>query len=208
MQYIKMNGSCIRMGVTVSPMSLVRPAEPRMRRDAIRNRERVLAAGRAALEAGESIQLNEIARAAGVGVGTVYRHFPATGDLLEAIVTDKLEILVAEAQDATSLADPGTALEEFITRSIQLQSMDATLATILAATADALPTTTKLKASLARTVERLIERAREVHSVRDDLRSAELRDLVSGIAYANRLSGVTAASTKRYLDIVLRGIRA
>lgn len=179
-----------------------------MRRDAVRNRERVLAAGRAALEAGGSIQLNEIARAAGVGVGTVYRHFPATGDLLEAIVADKVEALLAEAQDATSLADPWAALEDFISRSLQLQSMDATLAGILAATDDALPTTTKLKASLARTVERLIERAREAHSVRDDLRSAELRDLVSGIAYANRLSGVTSATTKRYLDIVLRGIRA
>jgi len=189
-------------------MSLARSVEPRMRRDAVRNRERVLAAGRAALEAGGSIQLNEIARAAGVGVGTVYRHFPATGDLLEAIVADKVEILLAEAQDATSLADPWAALEDFISRSLQLQSMDATLAGILAATDDALPTTTKLKASLARTVERLIERAREAHSVRDDLRSAELRDLVSGIAYANRLSGVTSATTKRYLDIVLRGIRA
>jgi len=189
-------------------MSLARSVEPRMRRDAVRNRERVLAAGRAALEAGGSIQLNEIARAAGVGVGTVYRHFPATGDLLEAIVADKVEALLAEAQDATSLADPWAALEDFISRSLQLQSMDATLAGILAATDDALPTTTKLKASLARTVERLIERAREAHSVRDDLRSAELRDLVSGIAYANRLSGVTSATTKRYLDIVLRGIRA
>lgn len=189
-------------------MSLVRSAEPRMRRDAVRNRERVLAAGRAALEAGDSIQLNEIARAAGVGVGTVYRHFPATGDLLEAIVTDKLETLLSEAQDATSLADPGAALEAFITRSIQLQSTDATLATILAATNDALPATTKLKNSLGRAIERLIERARDVRAVRDDLRSAELRDLVSGIAYANRLSGATTASTKRYLDIVLRGIRA
>jgi AcrR family transcriptional regulator len=179
-----------------------------MRRDAVRNRERVLAAGRAALEAGDSIQLNEIARAAGVGVGTVYRHFPATGDLLEAIVADKLEILLAEAQDATSLADPGAALEAFIARSLHLQSADPSLATILAATTDAQPSTTKLKSSLGRTVERLIERARDVHAVRDDLRSAELRDLVSGIAYANRLSGASTTSTRRYLDIVLRGIRA
>jgi len=189
-------------------MTLPDVVEPRMRRDAARNRDRVLVAGRAALDAGESLQLNEIARSAGVGVGTVYRHFPTTADLLEALVTDKLESLVAEAQDATSLDDPWDALESFLARSVSLQSADVAFATVMAADNDALPITTQLKASLNRVFERLIEKARDAGRVRPEFRANDLRVMLCGVAYANRLSGNQPGTNRRYLDAFLRGIQA
>ena len=71
-------------------------SEPRpLRADARRNRERILAAAREAFaEAGRDVQMPEVARAAGVGVGTLYRHFPAKEDLVLALVRDKVQAAI------------------------------------------------------------------------------------------------------------------
>ena len=95
-------------------MAVQETVAPRLRRDAARNRERVIAAGRAALDAGLTLQLNDIARAAGVGVGTVYRHFPTTTELLETLVADKFDTLIVEARSAATLEKAGQALESFL----------------------------------------------------------------------------------------------
>src|SRR5438105_699085 len=82
-----------------------------LRADARRNRQRVLEAAEAVLAThGLAAPIDEIARAAGVGVGTVYRHFPTKEALLEAIVLSHLEPILAEVRSLLTAADPGGAL--------------------------------------------------------------------------------------------------
>ena len=88
-------------------------SEPRpLRADARRNRERILAAAREAFaEAGRDVQMPEVARAAGVGVGTLYRHFPAKEDLVLALVRDKVQAAIDIAREALTRDDPWEAIE-------------------------------------------------------------------------------------------------
>ena len=88
-----------------------------LRADAARNREKVLRAAREAFaESGYGVPLDEIAARAGVGPGTVYRHFPAKEALFEAVVTARITDLVNEARVRADAADPGEAFFGFLTR--------------------------------------------------------------------------------------------
>src|SRR3954463_5386003 len=87
--------------------------EPRpLRADARRNRELILAAAREAFaEAGRDVQMPDVARAAGVGVGTLYRHFPAKEDLVRALVQDKVQTVIATLREALTREDPWEAID-------------------------------------------------------------------------------------------------
>src|ERR1700704_3720787 len=88
-----------------------------LRADAARNRDKVLRAAREAFaESGSGVPLDEIAARAGVGPGTVYRHFPAKEALFEAVVTARLTDLVRDARARASAADPGEAFFGFLGR--------------------------------------------------------------------------------------------
>src|ERR1700728_3738805 len=96
-----------------SPTPPMRP----LRADARRNRDRVLDAARAAFGAeGSDASLDEIARRAGVGAGTVYRHFPTKEALFEAVVIDRMGELIQEAQALLVDPDPGRAFASFVER--------------------------------------------------------------------------------------------
>src|SRR5438132_10729221 len=88
------------------------PLERAQRADAIRNRKRVLdAARRCMARKGLDAQIEEIARAAGLGVGTVYRHFPTKEDLVEALAMARFERLAELAREALTSEDPWTGFE-------------------------------------------------------------------------------------------------
>src|ERR1700730_19159475 len=92
-------------------------ADRPLRADAARNRESVLrAAGEAFAEPGYGVPLDEIAARAGVGPGTVYRHFPTKEALFEAVVTARVQDLVADARARADAADPGDAFFGFLAR--------------------------------------------------------------------------------------------
>ncbi|MEV6710079.1 TetR/AcrR family transcriptional regulator, partial [Micromonospora wenchangensis] len=118
-----------------------------LRADAARNRDRVLATARALVAEGDlSLQLNDIARRAGVGVGTVYRHFPTRRALLEALAADAFAALLDQAQTASRDDDPWAGLQRLL-RSILLgQLTEPTLAEVLSTSPDedaTAPTTTR-----------------------------------------------------------------
>src|SRR4051795_6932890 len=87
--------------------------EPRpLRADARRNRELILAAAREAFaEAGHDVQMPDVARAAGVGVGTLYRHFPAKEDLVLALVREKVQSVIDIAAEALTRDAPSEAID-------------------------------------------------------------------------------------------------
>src|SRR5689334_2491592 len=100
------------------------------RRDAVRNRELLLAAARAVFgERGVDASLEEIARQAGVGIGTLYRHFPSRQALIDALLEERLGAVVALADAAA--ADPADGLGRFLESMIDLQARDRVLRDVL-----------------------------------------------------------------------------
>ncbi|MFI9803804.1 TetR/AcrR family transcriptional regulator [Streptomyces sp. NPDC052301] len=184
---------------------------PQLRKDAARNWDRIVAVARDLVDQGTPLQLNDIARRAGVGVATVYRHFATPEALLETVATPCLEALVAHGQRALTDADPGRALEDFLSQIVEAQVTDVALAPVAAAASDTLPHTTELKTSLASAGTELLARARDAGMVRSDLAAADLVPLMCGIAHAVHVHGGTPHdridTARRYLATLLEGMR-
>jgi AcrR family transcriptional regulator len=185
-----------------SPQNLV--ARPK-RADARRNYEKVLAAAREAFaEGGESTSLEEIARRAEVGIGTLYRHFPTRQALLEALYVDE----VAEVcRSATELAgtDSWAALNVWFERFIAYLSTKRALAHELLDYMDKdAPLFQTCRASLFAAGEPLLERAQEAGVVRPDATFAEVMQMVMGIA---KIPTNDRAQTEHILRIALDGLR-
>ncbi len=180
-----------------------------LRADAARNRARVLAAARAALAGGDTaLPLNEIARRAGVGVGTVYRHFPNRQALLEAVVDEQFDRLLEQARSAEADPDPGAGLARIVRAAVLMEIGDAGFAEVFAAPDDADAGTAAKKAELAATCERVLARACATGAVRPDLTPADVQRLVCGIGYAARLGGGDPRDRAgRYVDLVVAGMR-
>ncbi|MGW4805159.1 TetR/AcrR family transcriptional regulator [Kitasatospora sp. NPDC004272] len=184
---------------------------PQLRKDAARNWERIVAVARDLVDQGTALQLNDVARRAGVGVATVYRHFATPEALLETVAAPCLEALAAHGRQARTEADPRRALEDFLARIVEAQVTDAALAPVAASSSDALPRTTELKSSLTSTGTALLDRAREAGAVRCDLAATDLVPLMCGIAHAVNVHGGTPAdrvdTARRYLATLLEGMR-
>ncbi|KJY33047.1 TetR/AcrR family transcriptional regulator [Streptomyces sp. NRRL S-495] len=183
-----------------------------LRKDAARNRDRIVAVARALVEQGTPLQLNDVAGRAGLGVGTVYRHFATPEALLETVATPCLEALAAQGREAMADTDPWRALEGFLFRTVEAQVTDASLAPVAAAADDTLPHTTELKETIRSVGTALLDRARAAGAVRHELTAADLVPLMCGIAYAVNVHGGTPAdridTAHRYLTTILEGLRA
>lgn len=175
------------------------PVKPRpLRADARRNRERILAAATAAFAAeGLSVPLDEIARRAGVGPGTLYRHFPAKETLWEAVLLDRLQRLADEAEalhdaghpsaSASWAPGPGEALLGFIDRLVAEAAPKRDLADALAsAGADVSATLAGTAGRLREAIGALLAAAQRSGSIRGDISLAELMAILSGILFALR----------------------
>src|SRR5215208_7208931 len=126
-----------------------------LRADARRNREKVLAAARAVFsENGRDAQMDDVARRAGVGVGTVYRHFPTKEALIQALVVDSFEAIAAHARAALALDDPWDAFSSVLWRGAEIMAADRTLSEVFAsipgAMESAMPTVEGLTDTMAK----------------------------------------------------------
>jgi AcrR family transcriptional regulator len=159
-----------------------------LRADARRNRDRVLDAARAAFAAqGLSVPLDEIARHAGVGPGTLYRHFPTKEALIEAVVHDRLQGLAAEGAALRDAPDPGTAFFAFLDRLAAEAGPKRDLFDALASAGVEIgPAVTAAAADLRAQIAVLLTRAQRAGAVRTDIGSAELTALLSGMLFAMR----------------------
>jgi AcrR family transcriptional regulator len=181
-----------------------------LRSDARRNRERLLEVARAAFAAdGLSVPLDEIARRAGVGPGTLYRHFPAKEVLFEAVLQDRLQRLADEAWALRDAPDPGAALLGFIDRLVAEATLKKDLVDALASAG------TEISAGLAETgariragVEQLLVRAQASGAIRDDIGVEDLMTIVASMLFALRARPVQAADPGRAVAVLRAGLRA
>jgi AcrR family transcriptional regulator len=149
--------------------------EPKLRADARRNREKVLRAARDAFaESGYDVPLDEIAARAVVGAGTVYRHFPSKEALFEAVITARIEDLVADARARAATEEPGPAFFGFLGRV-------ADEATDKRDLPDAIAIPGALQNAVRDALDLLLRRAQEAGAVRPGVTAADLIVLFKGM---------------------------
>ena len=156
-----------------------------LRSDAARSRSRILDA--ASRHATDDLRLNEIAREAGVGVATVYRHFPTVRALVEALTASTVDRLLTLAREAAAEPDPSAACAFFLRGTLTLQLDDDGLQTILMTHDDESPETSSAKSEIFTTAATVLERAQDAGAVRSDVTLDQLQHLVCGIEHAVRL---------------------
>lgn len=156
--------------------------KPTLRADARRNRARVLEAAQEAFaDEGPSVPLDEIARRAGVGAGTVYRHFPSKETLFEAVVLDRIGQLAEQACLRSEATDPGAAFVEFFDVVARQAVLNKALCDALAAsTGLGFQADAEQLAKFHRAFGELLKRAQAVGAVRADLEAADLSALLAG----------------------------
>ena len=182
------------------------PTPRPMRADARRNYERILAVARAAFaEHGPEAPLDDIARKARVGAGTLYRHFPSREALVEAVYRDDVERLSAHAHELLETLPPDEALTEWMRAQVAFATQKRGLAATLKAAMDKDSTTFALcKTVLNDAAGALLEAAQAAGSVRDDLVPRDLLMMGHGIVTA---SDGTPEATQRLLSVMLDGLR-
>ncbi|MBV9121242.1 MAG: TetR/AcrR family transcriptional regulator [Chloroflexi bacterium] len=162
------------------------PATRRERVDAQRNRSSIIAAAREAFERdGLSFQIDDIARMAGVGTGTIYRNFPTKQALLEAILVEGVRRRTEEARQAALSGDPTGALFEFVSGMIERSCANKGMYELLAsAGVDVQAAKAGASAELWQAVEVLLRQAQEAGTVRRDMSVADLMALLTGTCQA------------------------
>jgi AcrR family transcriptional regulator len=186
------------------------PEDRPLRADARRNRERLLRTAKAAFaEDGLSVSLDEIARRAGVGPGTLYRHFPTKESLFEAVVHERLQGLLDHARALRTGPDAGAALFVFVERLVGEAAAKRDLVDALAgAGVDVKTSVAATAADLRGEIGRLLHLAQTSGAVRTDLTIADLMALLSGLFFALRSGANDQADPGRALAVLLDGIRA
>jgi AcrR family transcriptional regulator len=178
-----------------------------LRADAARNRELLLAAAADEFaERGLDASVADIARRAGVGKGTVFRHFATKDDLLAAIVLERITTLNAVGESLLDAADPGTALLEFLAVAAhQRQQRDLSFlreAGVLNAEV------TRVRAQLFQTIHALVDRAREHGALRADITGTDVIVLMCAPNHvASYLPNASPDLWQRYLAIIFDGLR-
>lgn len=180
-----------------------------MRADALKNRARILHAAEEvfALE-GLAVPIDAVAEKAGVGVGTLYRHFPNKEALFEAIVLDRVARLLDAANDCATADDPGAVLFEFLREFASNAAAKRDLFDALgSAGIDIKSTCAAQLDELMRGIDLLMQRAAAAGAVRRDVSTKEVVALVVGTCHAAGDSGLDEAGVQRMVGVVIDGLR-
>ncbi|TXS56607.1 TetR/AcrR family transcriptional regulator [Streptomyces sp. t39] len=180
------------------------------RADARRNYERLLTEARAVFAArGTDASLEEIARRSGVGIGTLYRHFPSRHAMMSAVFQDALAELLERSRELAAAEQPCRALVDWLRAVVAHAGEYRGLATaLMSGTADDSSAMASCSMSLREAGEGLLQRAQESGAVRPDVSIGDLMQLTNAIALAAEQSPTDTELPDRLLALTLRGLRA
>lgn len=181
-----------------------------LRADARRNREKVLAAAAAAFaEAGLDAQVEDIARRASVGVGTVYRHFPTKEALVDALAMAHFEQLADIVEASDRAGDPWDAFADAIWRCAESTAGNVALCEIIGGRPSAVQAAVAGQRRLEAGSARLIAVARARGAIREDATVGDVRTIMCGFGHVAAAQRAGAPlDWRRYLTIALDGLRA
>jgi len=179
------------------------------RADARRNRERVVAAaGIVFAEQGRDAQMDDVARRAGVGVGTVYRHFPTKEALIEALAIDRFEKILGAGREALLNPDPWEAFVGALWAGAALTAADRSFAEIVGELTGPMPLPEGLDREMRETYGELMRRAQDAGALRADLVVDDIPMFMCGIGFGARKTHPCPDAWRRHISIVIDGLRA
>ena len=183
--------------------------KPPLRKDAQRNRDRIIAATRAAFqERGLDVGVDEIARRAGVGMGTLYRHFPTKDALIDAIVDARFEELTEAAERALEVPDAWDGFAGFLASAVELQATDRGFKDALAARGRDERRVKAARKQLHAVIDRLVARGRDEGALRPDIAAADVTMILWATArIIERTAEVAPEQVRRFLAMHLDGLR-
>ncbi len=178
-----------------------------MRADARRNRERLVSAARDVFaEQGSDASMEAIAKHAGVGIGTLYRHFPNRFDIVEAVYRDDVEELVRAAEQATQELEPWEAVEAFFEAFLRYTKTKQVLLSELQLGFEKNPELrSRMRERIDFAFDLVVERGKEAGVVREDVSGSDLTQLVSPICTN---SSIPEEQMRRLIKMILDGMRA
>ena len=180
-----------------------------LRADARRNHEAVIAAAKKLFaDQGLDAQMPDVARVAGVGVGTVYRHFPTKDDLVAALVAERFERLAQKAREGLETEDAWEAVSEFIRFAAQIQADDRGLCEVMGSRPEVMDAAARA-AGLPELCDRLVERAQRSGELRRDLVWEDIPMIACGLGRITQATvGPASGRWPRLVEIILDGLRA
>jgi len=181
-----------------------------LRKDAERNRQRILAAAGALFaEAGLHVTLDAVAERAGVGVGTVYRRFPDKEALIDALFEERIDEVVAIAEEACARDDAWEGLVFFFDRAISMHGEDRALKELVFSTAHGRDRVAHARGKLKPIVGRIVARAQAAGQLRPDVDITDVPVIQLMLTAVMEYTGDVAPEVwRRYLAILLDGLRA
>jgi AcrR family transcriptional regulator len=179
-----------------------------LRADARRNREKVLAAARAVFaEEGVDAQMDDVAKRADVGVGTVYRHFPTKEALLNALTDELFAVVAVHTRTLLTLDDPWEAFTRAMWFGAEKTAGDRAFTEIMAAQQKWPARTCPGKEDLQVTVGELMDRCKAAGVMREDAMVEDIGLLMCGVGSASQMEHPVPDAWRRHLAIALDGLR-
>ncbi|KZF01101.1 MAG: TetR/AcrR family transcriptional regulator [Rhodococcus sp. (in: high G+C Gram-positive bacteria)] len=181
-----------------------------LRADAERNRRRIVDAARELFASrGIDITLDDVAAHAKVGVGTVYRRFSCKEELIDGVFEQRLEDMLACAEESLLVEDPWDGLVLFLTKLFEGISADKGLGDVVLGTDEGCNGIARMRERIDPFVERIVTRAKDSGRLRADVEVNDLFPLIGMVNAASEfMSCVEPANWKRYFAIVMDGLRA
>lgn len=188
----------------------VSPEGKALRADAARNRARLLDAATAQFaERGVETSLDDVAKAAGVGIGTLYRHFPTREDLVLAVYGAQIDALDARSRELATSEDPGEALREWMRGFVDFYAVKQGMVTLLRTMMDGSRSEhfAQTRETLRLAAERMLAPAIEAGVIREDVAAPELLRALGGICLTSDPRSTPPSSTLALVDLVYDGLR-
>ena len=184
------------------------PAERKPRADSARNRQLLIDAAKAGFaDVGVTVSLEEIARRAGLGIGTLYRHFPTREAVVEAVYRHEVEHLAGAVPQLLDSSPPGEALHRWMHLFVDYIATKRLIAPSLGAAAGrGSPLHTTSAELITRAITTLVKRAADSGDVRRDIDPSDLLRAMVGVSYGNPDAG-WEASARRLIDLLMDGLR-